>query len=98
MLDRGKLKVEHFSCFGRMYTNTKDIENLLISRGLQCIVGQDFLSMMQAMTKKKTKANKELFVAFFWVIWQGRKIGLFEGKREKSLSLVAKARLVIESF
>lgn len=77
MLDRGKLKVEHFSCFGRMYTSTKDIENLLISRGLQCIVGQDFLSMMQAMTEKWNKADRELPVTLCWVIWQGSNKRLF---------------------
>ena len=61
-------------------------------------LGQDILTMMHDMNKRRGKADLEMMVTIFWVTWNARNKMLFQGKRENPQVLIAKAEAVTEAY
>ena len=59
---------------------------------------QDMLSLLHNIYKLRSKADVELLVAIFWVIWSVRNKFIFKGKRENPQVLVVKAEAVAEAY
>ena len=60
--------------------------------------GQDILTMMHDMNRRRGKADLEMMVTIFWVAWNARNKMLFQGKRENPQVLIAKAEAVTEAY
>lgn len=56
------------------------------------------LSLLHNIYKLRSKADVELLVAIFWVIWSVRNKFIFKGKRENPQVLVVKAEAVAEAY
>ena len=62
------------------------------------VARQDMLRLLHNIYKLRSKADVELLVAIFWVIWSARNKFIFKGKRENPQVLVAKVEAVIEAY
>ncbi|KAH9670685.1 putative reverse transcriptase/RNA-dependent DNA polymerase [Citrus sinensis] len=59
---------------------------------------QDMWSVMLEITKKLSKSDIEIFVAYCWAIWYGRNHKIFYGKKMGCCRVVAKAEAVVEAY
>ena len=62
------------------------------------VTNQDMWNVMLEITKKLSKSDIEIFVAYCWAIWYGRFHKIFEGRKMDCCRVVAIAEAIVEAY